>query len=245
MGRFGGAGSPARLSAPDFRPELTRWERAYQEFETPDQEFRKFTRRLQSIGANNWDRRLRILEVCSGRGVGLRAWHAMGFHSVVGVDFSHALVSAYRGPGQCVLGDARALPFPSSSRDIVTVQGGLHHLFTKEDVALALGEMSRVATPDGLILIIEPWLTPFLRAVHFVSERRLVRQFSRTFDAFATMREEERETYERWLSEPGEYLALIRRYVAPQLVRRRWGKLIVLGAPRKPSGQGRKLGRPE
>lgn len=221
-----------RRDEPRCAPAPTRWERAYQAFETPEQELRKFSARLRSIGAHQWDRQLRVLEVCSGRGTGLRAWHALGFRNVLGVDYSHALISAHRGPGLCVLGDARSLPLPSASRDIAVVQGGLHHLLTKADVELALAEMRRVVVPGGRIVIIEPWLTPFLEIVHFLSERRVVRRLSRKFDAFEVMREEERQTYEQWLNAPDEYFGSIERHISPHVVRRRWGKLVVVGAPR-------------
>jgi len=65
-------------------PAPTRWERAYQAFETPDQELRKFIGRFRSIGADRWDRNARVLEVCSGRGTGLRAWHSMEFRRIIG-----------------------------------------------------------------------------------------------------------------------------------------------------------------
>lgn len=221
---------------PDATPTaapLTRWQRAYSAFETPEQELRKFRRRLREIGAHRWDRRARILEVSSGRGTGLRAWTALGYTDVVGVDFSSALVASYDGPGRCLLGDARQLPLATASRDIVVVQGGLHHLFTVDDVERAVAEMRRVVTPGGRIVIIEPWLTPFLRFVHAVCRQPLLRSLSPKLDALETMIEEERETYERWLNAPEEYLVIIRRHIAPELLRRRRGKLVVVGTPRR------------
>lgn len=169
-----------------------------------------------------------MLEVCSGRGSGLRAWSALGFADVIGVDYSYARVAGHRGPGRCVLGDARAIPLASGSRDIVVVQGGLHHLFTHADVADALAEMCRVASMTGRIVILEPWLTPFLRVVHAVCEQPLARQLWPKLDALATMIEEERKTYERWLNAPAQTLALIHKHLTPQLVHRRaswfwWG----------------------
>ena len=215
-------------------PAPTRWERAYQAFETPEQEVRKFVRRLRGLGAHRWDRRSRILEVCSGRGSGLRAWHTLGFTRILGIDYSAALVAAYQGPGQCVLGDARSLPLDSASVDVAVVQGGLHHLLTTGDVERALSEMCRVVVPDGRIVIIEPWETPFLRCVHAITEQRAARRLSAKLDAFEIMREEERATYERWLLAPDLYLRLIERHVVPFLLRRRWGKLTVVGGPRHP-----------
>lgn len=213
-------------------PASTRWERAYQDFETPEEELRKFHARLRSIGASRWDKGSRIVEICSGRGTGLRAWSELGFRNVIGVDYSPALVFVNAdGPGERVIGDARALPLASGSVDIAVVQGGLHHLLTMEDLEQALAEMRRIVAPRGRIVIIEPWLTPFLHFVHFVSERKLARRLWKKLDAFETMREEERDTYERWLNGPEQYLALIRRFVTPHIQRMRWGKLVIVGSP--------------
>lgn len=208
------------------------WERAYQRFETPEQERRKFIRRLRSLGVDRWDRRASVLEICSGRGNGLVAWRQLGFHNVTGVDLSPALVEASELRRSCVVGDARWLPIRTASRDVAIVQGGLHHLPQLEDVGTALAEMHRVLKPDGRIIVIEPSLTPFLRVVHFVTERPLARAMSGKLDAFAAMTDEERPTYERWLArgEPG-FEALTARF-EPMLLRRRWGKVVFLGRPR-------------
>jgi ubiquinone/menaquinone biosynthesis C-methylase UbiE len=208
----------------------TRWESAYQQFETPEQERRKFVKRLKSVGADLWPLDSRVLEVCSGRGSGLYAWRSLGFRRVVGVDYSESLVRAQRSP-MTVVGDARRIPLVSQSIDIAVVQGGLHHLLTIEDVNQALEEMCRVTGATGVIVIIEPWVTPFLRFVHGVCNASLARRVSRKIDALATMIEEERDTYDRWLNAPDEHWAVIRRHVVPRLVRRRWGKLVVVGSP--------------
>jgi ubiquinone/menaquinone biosynthesis C-methylase UbiE len=210
---------------------LTRWERAYQAFETPDEELRKFIRRLRSVGADAWDRGSRVLEVCSGRGTGLRAWHALGFPHVFGVDRSLALVSIYRGPGRCLLADACALPLASGSCDIAIVQGGLHHLFGPTEVERALAEMTRVVGPAGRIVIVEPWLTPFLVCVHAVCNQGIARRVSPKINALAAMIDEERETYERWVEAPDEHLRLMLKYVRPKILRRRWGKIVLTGSP--------------
>ena len=208
------------------------WELAYQRFETPEQELRKLIRRLRSLGVDRWNREASVLEICSGRGTGLVAWQRLGFRNVKGVDLSPALVCASELRQFCVVGDARCLPIRTASRDIAKIEGGLHHLPHLDDVETALAEIHRVLKPDGRVIIIEPSLTPFLRVVHFVSERSLARAMSRRLDAFAAMTDEERPTYERWLArgEPG-FEALTARFERI-LLRRRWGKVMFVGRPR-------------
>jgi ubiquinone/menaquinone biosynthesis C-methylase UbiE len=101
------------------------------------------------------------------------------------------------------------------------------------DVERALSEMARVVARSGRIVIVEPWPTPFLTFVHRVCRLRVARRLSPKVDALAIMIEEERATYERWLNAADEQLALVRRYVNPSILRRRWGKLVVVGSPTK------------
>src|SRR5258706_5037192 len=104
------------------------WEEAYLRFETPEEEIQKFIKRLKFMGANEWPRNAEIVELFCGRGSGLRALHQLGFTQVEGVDLSPTLVAAYAGPGKILVGDCRRLPFGNASKDILIVQGGLHHL---------------------------------------------------------------------------------------------------------------------
>src|SRR5688572_5579924 len=141
------------------------WEEAYREFQTPEQETRKFLRRLGTLRAGRWDQTSRVLEVCCGRGSGLLAWHRLGFRDILGLDVSFDLLAAYQGPGRLLVADARRIPLSDASIDIVGVQGGLHHLATPNDVELTLQEMCRIVRPTGRVIIIEPWMTPFLSVV--------------------------------------------------------------------------------
>jgi len=209
----------------------TRWERAYEAFETPEQEVQKFLDRFRRIGADGWDRSSRVLEVCSGRGSGLQAWHSLGFTRTIGVDYSVPLIRLSRGAGDRIIGDARNLPLASGSIDIAVVQGGLHHLSSTADVECAISEMCRVVRTNGKIVIIEPWLTPFLQLVHAVAEQGLARRLSGRINALGTMIDEERDTYERWLKTPDEHLAVIRRHITTHLLERRWGKIVIVGSP--------------
>jgi ubiquinone/menaquinone biosynthesis C-methylase UbiE len=207
------------------------WEEAYQRFETPQQEQRKFIRRLRRLGVHGWTRESSVLEICSGRGNGLIAWRRLGFSNVSGVDLSVALVERSACRHRCVLGDARRLPIRTASLDVAIVQGGLHHLASLDDVREALAEMRRVLKPDGRAIVIEPWPTPFLRLVHLIAERRLARALSTTLDAFAAMTDEERPTYEAWLARPGPILAALAGQFETILIRRRLGKLTFVGRP--------------
>ena len=212
-------------------PASTRWEQAHQAFQTPKEELVKILRRFRSLGADSWDTRSSVADICSGRGAGLRAWHQLGFTDVVGVDFSAALATTYQGPGRVILGDARALPLRDRSRDIVLVQGGLHHLFTFDDVDLAIREMVRIVKPGGRIVVIEPWRTPFLTIVNALALVPLIRLMSRKMDAYAVMYEEERVTYDAWLAQPEAVLAMFRRHITPTRLDFRWGKVMLVGTP--------------
>ena len=215
--------------------EPSAWELAYQRFETPEQERRKFIRRLRSLGVLQWNRQMRVLEIFSGRGNGLVAWQRLGFRNVCGVDLSPALVERSELRRSSVIGDACRLPIQTASRDVAIVQGGLHHLLRIDDVRVALREMHRVLKPDGRGIIIEPWLTPFLRVVHVVTEHPLARRMSNTLDAFAAMTDEERPTYEAWLGRAEPILQAVTAEFEPIQLRRRWGKLVFLGRPRQPT----------
>src|SRR5262249_46236145 len=134
------------------------WEAAYLRFETPEEEIRKFVGRLQFVGAAKWRRDAKIVELFCGRGNGLTALNRLGFTDIEGIDLSPTLAAQYSGPGKILVGDCRELPFEDSSKDILIVQGGLHHLpLLPDDLDRALAEGSRVLNRDGLLVVVEPW----------------------------------------------------------------------------------------
>jgi ubiquinone/menaquinone biosynthesis C-methylase UbiE len=118
--------NPDAPSAPSPDP----WEAAYLRFETPEQEIHKFIARLRKLGAAQWPRDAEIVELFCGRGNGLNALERLGFTHLEGVDLSPRLIARYRGPAKCFVGDCRQLPFANRSKDVLMVQGGLHHLST-------------------------------------------------------------------------------------------------------------------
>jgi SAM-dependent methyltransferase len=218
------------MTNPELKPAPDAWEAAYLRFETPEQEIRKFARRLQRLGAGDWPRDARIVELFCGRGNGIRALRALGFARVEGIDLSPALVARYEGPGTLLVGDCRHLPFESETKDILIVQGGLHHLPTlPADLEAALREARRVLAPGGLFCAVEPWHTPFLAFVHHICANRLARTLSSKVNALATMIEHERETYEQWLDQPQPILNLLHQFFEREHCEVSWGKINFVG----------------
>jgi ubiquinone/menaquinone biosynthesis C-methylase UbiE len=206
------------------------WEAAYLRFETPEQEIRKFTERLIHLGARKWDNGFEIVELFCGRGNGLHALEGLGFTRIEGVDLSAALVAKYRGHAKVTVADCRELPFADRSKDVLIVQGGLHHLPTMpDDLDRTFSEMRRVVRRDGRVVIVEPWLTPFLRMAHLACGNKLARRMSDKVDALATMIYYERQTYEQWLTQPDVVLSLARKYFLPVQQEIGWGKWSFVG----------------
>lgn len=213
--------------------ETLAWEAAYRRFESAEEEVRKFERRLGRLGAGAWPRDSRVLELFCGRAHGLVALERMGFRRLVGGDLSTALLSEYRGPGALFTADARALPLASGSRDVVVIQGGLHHLpRLPEDLDRVLSEVRRVLADDGRLVVVEPWRTPFLDLVHWFCRRPLARRAWPKLDALATMIELEIDTYERWLDRPRVVSRSLESTFRPLRRRTGWGKLQFVGRPR-------------
>lgn len=206
------------------------WEAAYLRFETPEQEIRKFVKRLAQLGAWHWRCDAHIVELFCGRGNGLRALAQLGFTNVEGIDLSPALAAQYAGPGRVVVGDCRKLPYADGSKDVLIVQGGLHHLpVLPADLEAALTEARRVLKPGGLFCAVEPWLTPFLSLVHTVCEMPLARRLSVKLDALATMIDHERQTYEQWLRQPELVRGALNKFFGTERQFISWGKLHFVG----------------
>jgi ubiquinone/menaquinone biosynthesis C-methylase UbiE len=202
-------------------------------FETPEEEIQKFIGRLNRLGAAKWPRQGEIVELFCGRGSGLIALQRLGFTRIEGVDLSPRLIAQFKGSARCTIADCRKLPFAERSKDVLIVQGGLHHLLVLPgDLEQTFSEMQRVLRKDGRVLFVEPWRTPFLTFAHFVSETSLVRRLSKKMDAFATMTEHEIRTYEQWLGQPEAIRTIARTHFVPVHESFAWGKWNFVGTPR-------------
>jgi len=214
-------------------PSPDPWEAAYLRFESPDKEIQKFTKRLTRLGASQWPRDAEIVELFCGRGNGLIALERLGFTRLAGVDLSPRLVARYRGPAKCIVGDCRRLPFADRSKDVLIIQGGLHHLpALPDDLNQTFSEMRRVLRKDGRAVIVEPWLTPFLKFVHALSENSMARRISNRIDALAVMIQFERCTYEQWLTQPDLIRKLARAHFVSVDESFAWGKWNFVGTPK-------------
>ena len=221
---------PVQIAA---RQGIDPWEAAYLRFETPEEEIRKFTERLRRLGVSKWPRETNVVELFCGRGNGLHALARLGFRNIEGVDLSPRLLAEYAGDARCHAGDCRELPFADKSKGAAIVQGGLHHLpILPDDLERVFAELRRVLRPEGRVVFVEPWLTPFLRVVHRVAQNPLARRLSVKLDALATMIENERQTYENWLGRPQEISQLARRYFQSEHESLTWGKWNFVGRPR-------------
>lgn len=182
-----------------------RWEAAYNRFESPEQERAKFHKRFQWLGLDSLPADAAIADLFCGRGNGLAVLQSMGFTNLTGVDLSPDLLRQSPDSITRIVADCTDLKFNPASMDAFIVQGGLHHLpEIPADLDKCLESVIASLKPGGYFFIVEPWNTPFLRCVHRVTAIPPVRKILPKFDAFATMVEEEIETYSNWLSRPEE-----------------------------------------
>ena len=135
------------------------------------------------------------------------------------------------------VGDCRWLPFKNGSKDFIIVQGGLHHLgILPQDLELTLAEISRTLRDDGVLAVVEPWLTPFLAFVHRACRFKIARRMVPKLDALAVMIDNERKTYEQWLNQPEAIVQLFKQYFSTELYSAQWGKCLYVGRKRARSG---------
>jgi demethylmenaquinone methyltransferase / 2-methoxy-6-polyprenyl-1,4-benzoquinol methylase len=110
----------------------------------------------------------RIADLATGTGdLALALQKKLPEAEITAVDFLPEMLELAKRKGvhETELADAMNLPFRNCSLDCVTIAFGLRNV---ENWAIGLGEMSRVLTKDGHLLVLEFSLptTPILRAVY-------------------------------------------------------------------------------
>jgi hypothetical protein len=100
-----------------------------------------------------------------------------------------------------------------------------------DDLLKTVSQMHRVLKENGKLLLVEPWLTPFLKLAHLTCGSRLARRLSKKVDALATMIEFERSTYEEWLARPSMIRNIVYSEFVPIHQSFSWGKWTFVGRP--------------
>ena len=210
------------------------WEAAYKNFETPQEETQKFKARLHRLGAGDWPRDARIVELFCGRCNGITALQELGFTSLEGVDMSLSLLQEYSGNARLYAGDCRELKFEINSRDYVIVQGGLHHLpVLSDDLDRVFFEVKRILRPGGCFIFVEPWDTLFLRVVHLSCSLSFLTSRWRRLKALHDMIEGERVTYYNWLNNKSIIETVLKKYFDKEQLIIRFGKVCFVGYTKK------------
>ena len=216
-------------SQPDVDPL---WEDAYLRYQDQAAEVSNFLRRFRTLRLHELPCSAMAVDLFCGRGTGLKALAAAGFTNIEGVDINRRLLDVYDGPAKLYVGDCRSLQFEDNTRDLVLLQGGLHHLPDfPADVEKVLGECSRILKPGGRFFLSEPCLTPFLHVTHFACAIKPLRSLWPKLNAFASMVEGEKETYYRWLENINTVLGLLSRHFDRQILTRRMGCMLYSGSP--------------
>jgi ubiquinone/menaquinone biosynthesis C-methylase UbiE len=139
-----------------------------------------------------------VLDIASGEGYGA-AIVAQVAHGVIGVDVDHGTVAhaarSYKRPNlRFVQGDARRIPLPEASVDVVTSFETLEHFVEHEDF---FREVNRILRPEGFLLISTPdcdVCSPSGRAANpfhlrELSREEFVSQLSAHFPAVSVFRQ--------------------------------------------------------
>jgi ubiquinone/menaquinone biosynthesis C-methylase UbiE len=205
------------------------WEQAYQDFETPAQEIRKFKKRLKKLKVTENLKTSQIIDLFCGRGNGICALEELGFQNISGVDLSADLISKYTGQATMRVGDCRNIPFPDNSFDIAIVQGGLHHLISiPNDLEKTMTEAHRLLKPGGQFYIVEPWNTFFLKLLHLVVlDTVIFSSMVPKLNAFKTMVDLEKDTYFPWLNNPELIRSTINQFFHVRFCEIGWGKIFL------------------
>lgn len=150
--------------------------------------------RIHSMGLDQWWRKAAVaacqpvsgcdvLDVACGTGDLTLAFERAGSKSVVGLDYTPAMLERAKlklaktgelgSRVQFIEGDAMRLPFPDRSFDIVSIAFGIRNVANEK---LAISEFRRVLRPGGRLAVLEfsQPQSKLVRAVHGFYTRRVM-----------------------------------------------------------------------
>ncbi|HLH24002.1 MAG TPA: methyltransferase domain-containing protein [Chloroflexota bacterium] len=148
---------PGRLAgiADPWQEESESWLASY----TDDRWYRRrkaeMRPKLEWLGLDRADRKLRIYDMCCGTGEGLETLYEMGYRDLHGIDitaYPNLLSDARFDIQQC---DVRSVNVPDESVDWVLNIHALHHLQNTDNVRLFLDECYRILKPGGRLSIVD------------------------------------------------------------------------------------------
>lgn len=190
----------SRAPSPRIDGAKAAWENGYVQLESFKRSVQKNWHRLRRCGVEaELTPGRRVLDLCCGWGSTLVSLNAHRLDAI-GLDLSPALLRRAQEHGltRLVCADTTALPFRPNAFDIVTVQGGLHHLWF-DQFERALVEIDRVLKPGGYFAFSEPCNTWMLRLYIALMHSPLSSYLTTYMRNWRTTFEHERDTYFHWL----------------------------------------------
>jgi 2-polyprenyl-3-methyl-5-hydroxy-6-metoxy-1,4-benzoquinol methylase len=138
---------------------------------------RNFRVFLQRTGLSALPREARILDLGCAMGHLILQLQREGFRSVTGLDAAPAMVEAARKltGAEILLGDATACDrlAPAGAFDAVIVSDLVHHIDQAAGWDALLAACRGVLRDGGLLALREPWPTPMLRLLYWMSRYRV------------------------------------------------------------------------
>ena len=136
-----------------------------------DSKIGKIRERDTYLDKINWNGHERVLDVgcglglfliaaakrlSTGRAVGIDKWQQedLSGNNAAGT-LSNAMIEGVADKVEVHTGDARKLPFPDASFDVVLSSMALHNIYNAGERQTALREIARVLVPGGRVLIVD------------------------------------------------------------------------------------------
>src|SRR3954453_4069481 len=175
-----------------------------------DSKIGKIRERDRYLDKINWNGHERVLDVgcglglfligaakrlSTGRAVGIDKWQQedLSGNNAAGT-LSNAMIEGVADKVEVHTGDARKLPFPDASFDVVLSSMALHNIYNAGERQTAVREIARVLAPGGRGLIVDirhtPKHRPTLRDAGLTDARSVEGVFTRlmTLITFGSMR---------------------------------------------------------